>query len=187
MRCEALVARRGSAQALGGAGLPGRRALKCRPLRYSPTPAQNRAKALFRSKAPALLRSSGDAPKAGHLRPTLARETVSLVGGKREKHLTLRGNVATAAAGADAPPLSRRPRSGADAGQSAKPCFSPVSPRRLRVPQGRHFSARRRRRCSCASRCCTGARTDAATRLPQRPDHLTAGWAFVLCGRNRQR
>jgi hypothetical protein len=51
------------------------------------TPAQKRAKALFCSKAPALLRSSGDAPKAGHLRPTLARETLSLVGGK-EKNIS---------------------------------------------------------------------------------------------------
>ena len=39
------------------------------------TPARNKAKALFRLKDPALLRSSGDAPKAAHLRPTLVRET----------------------------------------------------------------------------------------------------------------
>ena len=46
------------------------------------TPARNKAKALFRLTAPALLRSSGDAPKAGQLRPTLALETVSLGVGK---------------------------------------------------------------------------------------------------------
>ena len=39
------------------------------------TPAQERAKALFCLRAPALLRSSGDAPKAAHLRPMLVRET----------------------------------------------------------------------------------------------------------------
>jgi hypothetical protein len=48
------------------------------------TPAQKKAKAFFCSKAPALLRSSGDAPKAGHLRPTLALETFSLGVGKKK-------------------------------------------------------------------------------------------------------
>jgi len=49
------------------------------------TPAQKKAKTFFCLTAPALLRSSGDAPKAGQLRPTIARETVLLV---RKKKIT---------------------------------------------------------------------------------------------------
>ncbi len=51
------------------------------------TPARNKAKALFRLKTPALLRSSGDAPKAGQLRPTLALEALAPGVGKRKNHL----------------------------------------------------------------------------------------------------
>ena len=41
-------------------------------------PARNRAKALFRLKAPALLRSSGDDSKAAHLRqPLLSRHCLA--------------------------------------------------------------------------------------------------------------
>ena len=43
------------------------------------TPARNKAKALFRLKAPALLRSSGDDSKAAHLRqPPLSRHCPDL-------------------------------------------------------------------------------------------------------------
>ncbi len=51
-----------------------RRALKCRPLRYSQPPRRKRAKALFRRQPRRLLRSSGDDSKAAHLRqPLLSR------------------------------------------------------------------------------------------------------------------
>ena len=48
------------------------------------TPAQKKAKAFFCLTAPALLRSSGDAPKAGPLRPTLALRQSSLGVGKEK-------------------------------------------------------------------------------------------------------
>jgi hypothetical protein len=117
------------------------------------TPAQKRAKALFCSKA-----RRCSVPRATPRRQIISAQRLRVRQchdlGRREKDVTRRDTVSTAAAGADAPPLSRRPRNGAGAGQSAKPCFSPVSPRRLRVPQWSARSARRRRRCSCASRCC---------------------------------
>jgi len=48
-----------------------RRALKCQPLRYSQRRRKKRAKALFCSNTPALVRSSGDDSKAAHLRQPL--------------------------------------------------------------------------------------------------------------------
>ena len=62
------------------------------------TPAQKKAKAFFCLTPPALLRSSGDAPKAGQLRPTLAFGTLSLTVGKGKKHLVRGGAAAPAAA-----------------------------------------------------------------------------------------
>ena len=47
LRAQALAELRRSAQALGGADLPGRRALKCRPLRYSQRRREIRLKRYF--------------------------------------------------------------------------------------------------------------------------------------------
>ena len=68
--------------------MPGRRARRADHCgTHNAGAKQRQHKALFRSTAPALLRSSGDAPKAGHLRPTLAREALSLRSGEKRKHL----------------------------------------------------------------------------------------------------
>ena len=102
------------AQALGGAGLPGRRARKCQPLRYSQPPRRNRAKARFR-RLPGVCSVPRATPRrqARSAQRLRSRHLHSTWG--KKKHL-VRGNVATAAAGAAAPPLSRRPRSGAKPG-----------------------------------------------------------------------
>ena len=96
-----------------------RRCLSRRALRANPAvltkPAQNRAKALFCSNAPAWLRSSGDDSEGSAAAPNACAGSTLFHWGEG-KHLG-RGNVATAAAGAAAPPLSRRPRSGAGRGR----------------------------------------------------------------------
>ena len=62
------------AAAAGAAAPPTSSGTKVPTTAVLTTPARNRAKALFRSTAPALLRSSGDALKAAHLRqPLLSR------------------------------------------------------------------------------------------------------------------
>ena len=134
--CAAACSRSSARKRLASRRCLSRRALKCRPCgtHASGGPANSlRLKQAGPQKPRWRSAPRATTPKAAPLRQTLARGAMSREWGK-EKHLA-RGNVATAAAGADAPPLSRRPRNGAGAGQSAKPCFSPVSPRRLRVPQ----------------------------------------------------
>ncbi len=147
------------AQALGGAALP-RTSVASRLLcgtRASGGPANSLA-ALTQtgrpSKAPLALRSSTTSQRQVSSAQRLRVGAFSM-GWVRERHL-VRGNVATAAAGADAPPLSRRPRNGGPAGLSGPACLSAASlqARRWReYRSGCHFSGRRRRRCSCANRC----------------------------------
>jgi len=104
--------------ALGSTALPGRRPLKWQPLRYS---RQRRAWNSLRSDSqalnfPAAAPLLGQRPEGSTALPNArGRDAVS---NREEKLFVLhRDTVATAAAGAAGPPLSRRPRNRAPAAQ----------------------------------------------------------------------
>ena len=118
-----------------------RRALKCQPLRYSPSRRETRLKRCF-AQNPRL----GSVPRATTQRRRICASRCCRDTTSHEVFFlspTLSESVSAQALGGDGLPSGRRPRNGATPGLLAKKRFSLFLRRRCEYRSGRHFSARR--------------------------------------------
>ena len=145
----------GSAQALGGAALPGRRALKCQPLRYSQRRRKKKLKHFFAQHP-----RRCSAPRATPRRQLSATQRLRMRlchwAGKGRKHLESRQCRDSSGwrrfAAFESSPEERSASGSLRAWLSERSEFQARRWREYR--SGCHFSGRRRRRRSCVSRCC---------------------------------